>query len=448
MLKLDGLGEKREKVFIIIHKNLPDNYGLHVDQLEVPDDVLYLQREKMVGRKRDVSLAEVEKRIVKLQSAMQNRDVDGVLIIQKTDLFYFANTSQQAYLYVPSEGKALLMVFKEFDRAKIESPLEDIISLAIIKMIPRVLSEYGYVFPETLGMELDVLPVNLYFTYSRIFEKSRIIDISTEIRLIRAIKSEFEIEKIRRAAYFSDKVAARMSELLEPGKTEIQLAGELEGYARSMGHQGVVRMRLWGGELFYGHLMSGAAAAVPSYLVSPTGGEGVSDFVGQGAGFKKICLDEPILLDYVFALEGYLSDHTRIFALGSLSSGLMKAHQAMVEIQNEVVRQATPGAVTGELYEMMVSRAFERGYSKSFMGVGERRVKFTGHGIGLELDEFPFIARGQKHELEAGMIIALEPKVIFPGVGVVGIENTHLVTEKGLEPLTKITDEITILSVM
>jgi Xaa-Pro dipeptidase len=235
--------------------------------------------------------------------------------------------------------------------------------------------------------------------------------------------------------------------LLEPGKTEIQLAGEVEAYARSMGHQGIVRMRLWGSELFYGHLMSGSAAAVPSYLASPTGGEGVSDFVGQGAGYKKINSDEPILLDYVFALEGYLSDHARIFALGALPSDLLAAHQVMLEIQNEAVKQAKPGVVTGELYEMMVSMASERGYGDCFMGVGERRVRFTGHGIGLELDEFPFIAAGQKLELEAGMIIALEPKVIFPGRGVVGIENTHLVTEEGLEPLTKISDEITMVPI-
>ncbi len=72
-----------------------------------------------------------------------------------------------------------------------------------------------------------------------------------------------------RAASFSDLLSARVPELLEVGKTEIAVAGELESYARSLGHQGIVRMRLWGSELFYGHLMSGPAAAVPSYLASP-----------------------------------------------------------------------------------------------------------------------------------------------------------------------------------
>ncbi len=82
--------------------------------------------------------------------------------------------------------------------------------------------------------------------------------------------------------------------------------------------------------------------------------------------------------------------------------------------------------------------AEKKGYGENFMGVGERRIRFTGHGVGLELDEFPFIAKGQQLALEAGMVIALEPKTIFPGQGVVGIENTHLVTENGLEPLSQL----------
>lgn len=167
--------------------------------------------------------------------------------------------------------------------------------------------------------------------------------------------------------------------------------------------------------------------------------------VGQGAGFKKITTNEPVLLDYVFALNGYLSDQARIFSLGSLSDELLGAHQAMLEIQEAVKDEARPGVLTGELYECMTSLAKAKSYDEYFMGVGDRRIRFTGHGIGLELDEFPFIAKGQKLPLAEGMIIALEPKTIFPGIGVVGIENTHLVTETGLKSLTKYSDQITIL---
>jgi Xaa-Pro dipeptidase len=389
---------------------------------------------------------ELYERIARLQSVLCEKNIEGALIIQKTDLFYFGATSQQGWLYVPAEGEPLLMIFKEFERAKTESPLDEVVSITGSKKIPSILSDYNYRFSATLGMELDVLPVNLYYQFQSIFGQAQITDISVDIRLIRAVKSKFEIEKIRAAAKLSDQLAEQVKERLAVGKTEVALAGELEGYARSLGHQGIVRMRMWGSELFYGHLLSGDAAAVPSYLASPTGGTGVSSAIGQGAGFREIAAQEPVLVDYVFALDGYLSDHARIFSIGPLPEELVAAHQAMLDIQEEIKGRAKTGVVTGELYDLMVSMAEKQGYGENFMGVGDRRIRFTGHGIGLELDEFPFIAKGQKLRLEAGMIIALEPKIILPGKGVVGIENTHLVTDDGLEPLTKFPDEITTLS--
>jgi len=380
---------------------------------------------------------ELQTRITRLQQELREKEVQAALIVQKTDLFYFSGTSQQGWLYVPDSGAPLLMVFKEYERARLESQLGEVVSLVSPKMIPEQLQQRGLPLPSVLGMELDVLPVNLFRQYQGIFREAEIVDISTEIRLIRAVKSPYEIELLRQACALSDKVAARVPELLEPGKTEVQLAGEIEAYARSLGHQGIVRMRLWGSELFYGHLLSGPSGAVPSYLASPTGGEGVSALIGQGAGYRRIARNEPVLVDYVFALNGYISDHTRIFSLGGLPDDLLQAHAAMLEIEAEVRKLALPGVSSGEIYERMIGLAEKKGYGEYFMGVGERKIRFTGHGVGLELDEFPFIAKGQSLELVAGMIIALEPKVILPGKGVVGIENTHLVTEHGLESLTR-----------
>ena len=150
--------------------------------------------------------------------------MDGALIVQKTDLFYFGATSQQGWLYVPVDGKAILMIFKEYARAREESPLEEIVSVVGNKKIPAILAEYGYTLPEVLGMELDVLPANLYFQYCSIFKQAKIEDISLEIRLIRAVKSEFEIQKIRAAAKLSDKVAARVYRFAGDGQNRSRLS--------------------------------------------------------------------------------------------------------------------------------------------------------------------------------------------------------------------------------
>ncbi len=395
--------------------------------------------------KKGVPEKELDIRIKNLQKSLKEKKINGALIIQKTDLFYFSGTIQQGWLYVPDNGEPLLMIFKDFKRAKAESGLNSIVSLVSQKKIPFVLNERGYQLPQIIGMELDILPVNMYFQYKKIFSSASIMDISTDIRLIRAVKSQYEIEKMEKAAAMSDKLAAKVPELLEEGKPEIVMAGELEAYARTLGHQGFVRMRLWGSELFYGHIMSGASAAVPSYLSSPTGGSGTSPATAQGPGFNKIRKNETILVDYTFGLDGYLSDHTRIFSIGSPPDKLLKAHDAMLEIQNTARQKAVPGMVSGDLYKLMIKMADKKGYEKYFMGAGERKIRFTGHGLGLELDEFPFIAKGQSLALEKGMTIALEPKIVMPGIGVAGIENTHVVTDNGLESLTKFQDDIVII---
>ncbi len=387
---------------------------------------------------------ELKTRIAQLQKALQKLELDGALVLQKTDLFYFSGTSQQGWLYIPASDSPVLMVFKDYDRACTESALAEIVSITGTKKIPQVLADYGYQMPTRLGMELDVLPTNQFFQFSKIFASS-IIDISHEIRLIRAVKSAYEIDKISTAAKLSDVVAEYAVHCISPGKTEVEVAGEIEAYARSLGHQGLVRMRMFNNELFYGHLMSGDSAAVPSYLASPTGGQGVSRVIGQGAGFKKLAVNEPILVDYVFALDGYISDHARIYSIGQVDKELENAHNKMVELQDKVKMLARPGVLAGDLYDDMVGFAKSCGLSDHFMGVGDRRIRFTGHGVGLELDEYPFIAKGQQLPLEAGMVIALEPKTIFPGKGVVGIESTHLVTDTGLKTLSSYPDTITVL---
>jgi Xaa-Pro aminopeptidase len=205
-------------------------------------------------------------------------------------------------------------------------------------------------------------------------------------------------------------------------------------------------MRLWGGEMFYGHLMSGPTAAVPSYLASPTGGVGTSPAIAQGPSYRTIQRHEPVLVDYVFAYNGYLSDHTRIFSLGSLPQKLIDAQTAMLEVQEMVKKSAAPGVPSGAIYELALAKAAELGYADHFMGAASKeRIRFVGHGIGLEVDEYPFLAAGQDLPLQEGMTIALEPKLIFPGEGVVGIENTHVVTQDGLEQLGRFPEEILVL---
>lgn len=387
-------------------------------------------------------LEELNERIERFQQRLAAADVDGALILQKADLFYLSGTAQQAQLYVPAAGTPVLMVKKSHARARAESTLQRVVPIASPKDIPGCLKEAGLSMPPRLGLECDVLPANYYHLYRSLFNDVAVADISPQIRSVRAIKSPHELEIMTEAARLADAVAAGVPDLLREGISELALAGQVEARARALGHQGVIRMRLWGNELFYGHLMAGPSAAEPSYLASPTGGAGAGPAVAQGAGFRLIRPNEPILVDYVFAFNGYLADHTRIFAIGDLPDDLVRGHAAMCRIQEHLSRQCRPGVTGGGIYDMAVQMAADAGYSAHFMGSGENRVAFVGHGIGLELDEYPFIAKGQSQPLAEGMVIALEPKLVIPGRGVVGIENTHVVTATGLRRLTRHPDEI------
>jgi Xaa-Pro aminopeptidase len=389
--------------------------------------------------------SELDRRIENLKRRLKDSGTDAALMLQNTDLFYFAGTVQQAFLYVPADGEAILMVRKSVERALEESAIERIVSVNSSGEIPDVLLRHGCKAPRILGMELDVLPANLYLGFKRLFEKSEIVDISHTIRLIRSVKSAYETDIIRQAAQFSDRLAGCVKELLCEGATEVELAGKLEAEARKMGHQGTVRMRLWGSELFYGHLMSGAAAATPSYLASPTGGLGVGPAIAQGPSLLPIKRHEPVLVDYCFVYKGYISDLSRIFSLGELPDELTRAHEAMLDVQALIKKEAKAGVKAGDIYDISLERASQLGYADYFMGAGEPRIRFVGHGVGLELDEYPFLAKGQKLLLQSGMVLAAEPKLIFPGKGVVGIENMHIVTDKGLEQLTQFEENIGVI---
>jgi Xaa-Pro aminopeptidase len=328
--------------------------------------------------------SELDLRIAKLQDHLIKNNIDAALIIQRVDLFYFSGTIQQANLYIPAEGDPILLAVKSSERAMAESAIERIVPLKSPQTIPQILKQNGYELPRTLGLELDVLPANLYFNYQSIFENAQIIDISFAIRFIRSIKSAYELDIMRQAGKLSDEVAGRVPEILREGMTELELAGKVESEARKRGHQGVVRMRLFGSEMFYGHLMSGAAGAIPSFLSSPTGGMGPSPAMAQSAGFKTIQRHEPVMVDYIFALNGYYSDHARVFSLGKLPQDLMTAYAVTLELQEMIKKMAKPGIRSGDVYEHALEKTKERGYADYFMGFGPERIRLVGHGIGTK----------------------------------------------------------------
>jgi len=131
-----------------------------------------------------------------------------------------------------------------------------------------------------------------------------------------------------------------------------------------------------------------------------------------------------------------------MFVIGSLDEELKHAFTVALSIQNYLQRSLLPGAICEELFLASVEMAEKAGLCACFMGMPGEQARFVGHGVGLELDEFPVIAQGFKVPLQIGNSIAIEPKFVFPGKGVIGIENTFVVTPDGGLKITDIPDDI------
>ena len=153
-----------------------------------------------------------------------------------------------------------------------------------------------------------------------------------------------------------------------------------------------------------------------------------------------------MIVDFAGSFDGYLVDQTRIFSIGRLPDRLMKGYDDMLKVQEKMTEIVAPGVPWGRVYDECLALAGEMGYADSFMGGRGAQVSFIGHGLGLEIDEYPFIARGFNDMIfEPGMVFAFEPKVVFPGEGAVGIENTFYLTEGGLKRLTYSDESLVIL---
>ncbi len=388
---------------------------------------------------------ELTRRTGKFQALLVENKIEGALIVQAVDLFYFTGTAQNAHLYIPACGRPVLMVKKSLARAQEESGLEKIIPLSSIKKLPELLAAEGHRIPEIMGLEMDVLPANNYLFYQQIFTQARFLEVSGLIRQVRQVKSAYELELLRTSGRKMDEIYRQIPAMIREGMAEIELAAKIEGAARAAGHMGYINMRAFNQSPFFGHLMSGWTAAVPSAFDGATGGPGLTPVQPQSGGWKPIGRNEPIVVDYVGLWDGYLTDQTRFFSLGPLPDKLVNAFRTALEIQSAVLQQLRPGVKVGTLYDLALQMAAEGGLAGNFMGCGREQVKFIGHGVGLELDELPVLAKGLDTVLQPGMVFALEPKFVFPGEGVVGIENTFALKEEGAEKLTVTPDELVII---
>jgi Xaa-Pro aminopeptidase len=381
--------------------------------------------------------SESSSRLTRLRAALAARGLDGALILQAVDLLWLTGTRQNAALWVPREGEATLLVRKSLERARAESPLARVLPFPPSKELAGLLGE-----GRRLGLTFDAVPVAAQQFWSRALPGAEWTDLSTAVREARGVKSAWELERMRDTAALLSGVLREVPAFLRAGMRELDLAAELELRLRRAGNQGSPRVRGFNQEFFMGLALAGNSAAAPSYFDGPVTGRGLSPSSPLGASLQPIERDQPVLLDYTANLEGYLTDMTRMAVCGRLAPELRRAFDVARAIQDEVAAALRPGAVPSRLFALARERAEAAGLGSLFMGPPGGQARFVGHGIGLELDEVPVLAPGFDAPIQGGMTFAIEPKFVFPGQGVVGIENTFAVGDGGGARLSQLSDDL------
>jgi Xaa-Pro dipeptidase len=388
-----------------------------------------------------ISRTEAQLRISRIQTLLKEKGIDGALFIFPIDVYYFSGTRQTSTLWLPVEGEPLLLVRKSLVRAREESPLADIRPFPASKDFPALFADRV----KKIGFTFDVAPVLQLNFYSKLLPGLEFVDISALNRELRSVKSPWELEQMQASGDRLCEVFAQIPQFLRPGMREIDLAAEFECRLRKAGSEGYVRMRAFNQELIQGVAVSGRYAAQPGYFDGPVTGRGLSAASPQGASTEVIERNVPIVMDFAGTFNGYLVDMTRMFVIGSLGPELLHAFATALDIQTYLAENLKPGNICEELYAGALERADRAGLGKNFMGAPGENAKFVGHGVGLELDEFPAIAQGFKAPLQAGQVLALEPKFVFPGLGAIGIENDFVVANNGGVRITKLSDAIVFL---
>ena len=386
---------------------------------------------------------EIERRIERLQAYLKKDRVESCLILQNVDLFYFSGTIQRSYLFIPDDGEPILLIQKDFDRARKESSLKNIIPVERPKAMSHILKKEAGI--KRIGLEGDVLPMNVLRQLERIFPQSEFVDISKGIKQVRMIKSPYEIDQLRHSAKILDEVFEFAKKILKPGMTEIEVESNLIELGRRRGHQGMTRMRAWNQDMVNASVLSGNSGAVPTHLDVSVIGPGISPAFPQGSSYNLIEKDIPVQIDFSIAYNGYITDGARTYVIGTLSQKLMDAYQVVLEIRDEMEKFAKPGVSCSDLYHLSSKIVKKKGLEDYFIGTKKDQAPFVGHGIGLEIDELPILAKGSSYPLEIGMVFAFEPKLIFPEIGVLALEDDYVVTEDGVERLTHAEDNIIVI---
>ncbi len=378
-----------------------------------------------------VPRAELEARWARCRARMADLcpEASGLLVFSRVNIYWLTGTLANGLCWLPAAGEPVLLSRKGIERAHLESALTHILPFRSYSPLAGILAEAGSPLGDAVAVECAGLSWMLGQKLEQALAPRRLLPGDRILALGRMVKTPWELAKLRDCgARHHRSLHDLLPRRIRPGMNEREISLACWEVFFSQGHSGQMRMGSFGEEIFLGHVSAGDSGNYPSVFDGPLGLRGEHPAVPfMGAAQKVWEPGQPLSCDVGFCRDGYQTDKTQIYFAGrkaDIPADLDRAHQAGMAIQARVAELAVPGALPQDLWQAAKAMAEAEGVAAGFMGLGGNQVRFIGHGIGLHIDEFPPLADKVAVPLEAGMVLAIEPKIGVPGKGMVGVENT------------------------
>lgn len=350
-------------------------------------------------------------RINQLRKILKKQEVEALLVTHLTNVKYLTGfTGTAGALLVTQEDAIFVTDFRYTQQAK------DQTSCVIRENTQNIYYEIRDLLKElrisSVAIEAEKVNVTTFRLMEKIFT-SEIIESEGWVEELREIKDAQEIQAITRAVEIIEDTYEHILEFIQIGMTEQEVADEIERFAKSRGSSGMS---------FDTIVASGNRSALPHGVASN----------------KRIEDGDVVTIDMGCYYQGYTSDMTRTFAIGSISDQMKEVYQIVLEAHQAVSAAARPGMTGFELDKVARDYIVQAGYGDKF-GHG------TGHGIGLDIHEGPTISRNNHEPLQEGMVITNEPGIYLEGIGGVRIEDDLVLEADGARSLNRTSKDLLII---
>lgn len=360
-------------------------------------------------------------KVNKLRQQVLTQPYSAILIFSDINIRYLSNFSgHAATVLITEKNNYLITDYRYFEQAKVQAGHEqkrfnvicrDRANQTLAELIVELLNQDNC---QTLFFESEHINVSSWQVMSaQINQQSKVTQTKAlvgSIEKLRMIKTADEISAIRQAASVADQALANILPLVKAGITERELAIELDYQMAKLGSE----------ELSFATILGfGERSALPHGIPSN----------------RQLKQGDLILIDFGAVVNGYRSDMTRTFVFGKADTKQKHIYQLVLDAQQAAIDKFTEGVCGHTLYERSANILLNSDY-KDYAGEG------LGHGVGLQLHEQPFIGSDCTTTIEQGCVITIEPGIYIPGWGGIRIEDDVVLTENGLEILTKSPKEL------